>query len=1128
MSIPIVCPDCGKKYRFGDERAGETVECKECGMDIEIPGGRRRRGGGTGVKERKPQSSSAGAAVIIGGGIGAVVLVGVLLMGRGQQAVPPANNAQSVASDPVAPAQSTPMPEAAPSTATLSGTMPTPTDATQPNPTPPNPTQPTPAIPSIAANPNPTKSGGVAPTPNSGVAPPSTSDFNTGKRSNRFKLVKDWKVQVDPSPISLADEATKKFNIKTPVGVLQEEQVVYPETPSPLALIGQNGSVKESREVWNLLTGMRTSVVKGPRITGRKLGFSPDGKYVAWSRGEAGHNSVEVYDILGKKSLGTIKLDGMAFVVETVILPTSKRLVAISSVIRGIITFKLPSGDLEHQITLGQRARSDPHRAFSPGGRFLAVVSDFLTNSVEVYDLDAGEKSGTIEFADDSPTTDLLGMAFSYDGREFAAAYSSPSANQTERIVIWKVEDGSIVSDFELPGTGQPNHDIATSKSSLQWFPDGKRLLLNGTHVIDRDVSQVVFAFPKPSAELSTSRTRHVVADSMLAAWEGTTAAATLVPLELKEEDVSRAKEVAAAGGLLFDTKLPKLTAFNRGKAADRSSIRDEWSAAVDSPSRELTLTEPTPMRSSDAWPRELCCSGSHSGSVCIRFSDEVDETQSRILALNPKTHEVNGAGRRRTRVRIPPVPCRKNWLEFYDVINRVPAGRIDIKFPCELMAVSPDGTQALVQAIDSDGRLDVFMANGTHVAGCRPFQDDAEPKNREIVSASFLDTNTVAACSINDQLIVYRLPSCEPVYSVSDAGVLAVSPSGKLVASGGGRGLEFRDAMTGAGRGIVPCEGVVQAMSFSPKGDRLAALVNDRNGSAVIVVDLVSGAPTSLRVPQATVPLIWCGENEIILGNPVYSGVEKTSRGANVDYGLTLIDLNRKAVLWSYLFGTADHLAFGQKTFDGHFWLADSTGQGGRSQITAVNLLETVTKNQDTNANLEQQAIVRPGISISLQFDVTDPPSISGYAKDARTTLERVLKTNDLTVKDAQPVKLVVSIVSTPESGTATLEPLGGFGNGKPKSITVQRRAVEIRIAYEMDGSSVWESKRNVGNVFTGFNRIPEGKDAQTALDEAMWRQALSLLETNFPPSHIFPASASRGLGTSRLTDAGQVPTGR
>ena len=145
---------------------------------------------------------------------------------------------------------------------------------------------------------------------------------------------------------------------------------MYPETPSPFVIIGENGSGKESREVWNLVTGAKGGILKGQTITGNNLALSPDGKYFA-SFGFNGGGAVDVYDIPGKKSLGVLTLDAKKFNVAGLALPSSKRLVAVSNVNTSIITWKLPSGDVEHQITLTDKAQPDPRRAFSPGGRYM-------------------------------------------------------------------------------------------------------------------------------------------------------------------------------------------------------------------------------------------------------------------------------------------------------------------------------------------------------------------------------------------------------------------------------------------------------------------------------------------------------------------------------------------------------------------------------------------------------------------------------------------------------------------------------------------------------------------------------------------------------------------------------------
>ena len=1103
MPIQVACSECGKRYRFPDERAGDTVECKECGVDIEIPGGRSR-----GEKKKKKQASSGvGAGVLIGGGAGAVVLLGLvafLFMGRGQPPVAPpnvpaVNNGQPIAANPGVP----PANNAVPANPAAPGTTP----------------------PHVAANPviPPANAAANGPAAGAGFSkPPATT---TGPTQG-FKPVKDWKVAVDPLPEPLVLDDAKKFNVKTVDGYLQDNFVVYPETPSPFVLVGQNGSNKESREVWNLVTGAKTGVVKGPRISGGNLGFSPDGAYVAWFRHEGTAGGIEVYDIQSKKTLGALAVDSGKFNVARVCLPTSKRVVALSNVHRSILTWKLPSGDLEWQITMDKNGQPDPRQAFSPGGRFLAVVADFLTKAIDIYDLDKGEKAGSIEFAGRGP--DLFGMTFSRDGKELAAAYGDSFSDKAERVVIWNVADGAIVSDFELPNPEQRKRDMLSSKTSLQWFPDGKRLLLSGQHVIDRESKSVVFTFPKPSLDFATSLTRRVLSDTAIAAWEGTNKSAALAPLELKADDIARAKEVAAAGGLMFDAKLPKLTPFDRGQAANRTTMDAAWKAAADPGPSDGKFAGTIPLKSGDGRARELEFSRPDIGIVCVRMTDEEDTTQAAIAGLVPRTHLVTGNNRSRIRVRIPPVPCRVNWLELYDAAKRAPAGRIDIDFPCELMAVSPDGARVLVQAIDGEGRLDVFAVEGTHIAGCRPFQNEAEKQKRDIASAVFLDANTVAACSLDDRLIAFRLPSCEPIYAVDDAGTLAVSPGGKLIATSAENRVELRDALTGEARGTVPLAADVQALSFSPQGDRLAVLMAGRSGTAVVVVDLATGSPTNVPTPQAIAPLIWCGENEVLLGSPNTSDLASTRKGVNVDRALMLVDLNRKAVLWSYIYGTQDHVTFGQKTFDGRFWLAGSTAKGKTGQITSIALPEPATTKLLGDKKFDAQALVRPGASVGLKFDVLSPPGIEGYAQKARALMEGAIKSNDLTIKEGAPIQLVITIATANASGTITLQSLGGRGGQKPPDITVQRKAAVVRVAYESAGKAVWESKHDLSNDFFGITRLPEGKDAQTVLDESMWQRALSILEKNPPPTHVFSAEAARGLGTSRLAGDGTHPAGR
>ncbi len=1105
MPIQVACEECGKRYRYSDERAGQTVECKECGSDIEIPGGRQRGG----KKKKSKQSSGLPVAVLAGSGVAALALIGLLaysFASRGPKDLP--NPPAAVTGEQALAANPAQIPSN--SHASAAPTSPS-----------------TPAIPpAIASNSTPQPTPATTPavantTPN--TEKPKTSGFQQSKKANGFKPVTDWKVSVDPSLDAPLLDESKNFKIKTVAGFITENLVTHPTTPSPFILIGHDAISKEPLELWNIVTGAKAASIKGPKITGNNAGLSNDGAYVAWFRHEGTGGGIEVYDIKSKKSLGVLPVDSKKFNVASVCLPTPKRVVALSNVHRSILSWALPSGDLERQITMGENGQPDPRFAFSPGGRFLAVVADYLKHSVDIYDLDSGEKAGSLEFVSQGP--DLFGIAFSLDGRQLAAVYAQSFTDKAERIAIWNVADGSITADFELPDPDQRKRDLLSDNSGLQWFPDGKRLLFSGQYVIDIDSKSVVFELPKPSLDFSRLVSRRIVSNTSIAAWEGTNKSATISPIIIQADDIARAKEVAAAGGLMFDTKLPKLTSFDRSKAANRSAMNSSWKAESDPAPGAASLVDSIPLNTDEGRCRQLEFSSSNSGIVCARISDEGDATADAIKSLFLRTQFITGNNRNRIRTRIPPAPCLKNWLEIIDASKQAPSRRIDVNFPCELMAVSPDGSHVLVQAIDGEGRLDVFSADGQHVAGCRPYQEESDKQKREIASAVFLNANTVAAASMDDQLIVFRLPACEPVYSVDDAGNVAVSPGGKFIATCAQNRIELREALSGESRGAVQIEGNVLELSFGLKGDKLAALTDGRQGTAVIVIDMATGSSTSVPIPQATAPMVWCGENEILLGSPLTTAPSTQNTKINLGRSLMLLDLSLKAIVWSYVYDSQDNLTFGRKTFDGRFWLAGSGENGKSSQIKAITLPEPATTKLLQGKTFDAQALVHPGSSVGLKFECPDPAELAGYSKKVRERIDHGIKMNELTIDEKSPIKMVVTVAPANVSGTTTVKMLGGSQANKTPDFPLQRKGVSVRIAYETAGKTIWESKRDVLNDAFGLARIPEGKNLQTHFDEQMWQSTYNLIDGSMPPTHVFSSESTRGLGSSRLTDKGLQP---
>lgn len=1084
-------------------------------MKIEITAKRRK----SGAKKRK--DSSLGPGVLIGGGIaGFVALVGLLAMifMRQPAAQPPnpipVNNAPpGVAANP----------PAVPAPAGTAPAVPVPAvaqnDAVPPAAVPANSAAPASANPA-AANPQP-----AAPVVPPKAASPAPAGFQKPAFAAFFKPVANWKAQVDPPAEIVPFELSKKFQIKTVEGYLSDEHILFSETPSRFALIGSDN--QSPRTVWNLATGEKGNVVKGPRMSGRTIGFSPNGQYVAWYRFDNG-GGIEVYDIPAKKSLGTLALDPKKFNAAAIAMPTPTRLVAVSDVNHSIMTWKLPSGENDRSINLPDRARPGDRRAFSPGGRLLAVLGDAIKRSITFFDLDTGENVGEIEPAQGSSTI-ILGMAFSNDGREFAAAFMDSLGRDPERIAIWNVADGTISAEFQLPNPSERKLETVSRHQSLQWFPDGQRLLLNGMYVIDRTAKNVVFAFPKPTLDVDTLRTRRVLSDTTIAAWEGTKQSAVLSPLELNADEIARAKEIAAAGGLLVDAKLPKLTPFDRSKAADRSAIATGWRVTADPGSPPANSASKIPLKGSEGLIREIVVARSEAGLVGLRYSDEEDSMQTGVSRVNPQSQMITGGNRIRSRVRFAPTVCRTNWIELHNAGQRQPARRLEIDYPCELMSISPDGSRVLVQAINGEGRLDVYTADGQHVAGCRPFQDEDEAGKRTIVSAEFLDSDTVAACSINDHLVVFRVPSCEPIYAVEDAGTLAVSPGGKLIATSAQQKIEFRNALTGEGLGSVRIEDNFAAIAFSPAGDRLAVLNLNHKETAVLVIDLASGSTISVPIPSATLPLVWTGDNHVLVGSPKLNQRPPAKGVVGLDRTLMLVDLSYKAVVWSYLINVPDNIALSMKPYDGRLWWAGASGNTGDRQLIAEKLPEPAAMKLLDGKSLNAQALVKPGSSVDLQVTVPEPAEVADFSKKAQASIDASVKANQLVVKPGEATRLVVSMAPSATSGTFTLETFSlGAGASKREQVTVQKKGVTIRIAYEAGGKTLWESKNDLTNSFFGFTRLPEGKTVQAALDESMWEHALTTLRQNFPPAYIFRSDSAIGIGSSRLTGKGVAIEGK
>lgn len=1086
MTISVECPGCGKRYRVDDDRAGQTLDCRECGEEVEIPGGRRRKGEGAARKsgKSKKKSDSGVNPVMIGVGVGGVLVVAGVIVAFAMRRpaepapvpVPPAQN--GIAANPAG------GPPATPNAAHIAPVTPNPAPNGNPAPNPnPNPA----ANPPVAENPPVLKAAGNG-----------FKGAGQAAAGAKFQFTAvNWKARPDAGPNADPVDSSAKFQVKLKGGFLGDDSVIYPVTASPFALVSEADG-KGSRDVFNLATGKKAGSLKGQNISGGNVALSPDGKYVGWFRFEGSSGIVEVWDVPGKKSLGGIAVDPKKFNMALLAMPSPTRMVAFSDVNRALLSWKLPSGDLEREQVLGEKCRPADRFSFSPGGRYAAFVSDYLAKWITVYDFDTGEIS-EIQFPN-RPGNELLGISFSPDGKTLALAFDGDTPSYAERILLINTADGALAESIILEEGVKKEHNLHGKGTSLQWFPDGKHLLLHGIAVIDRSAGKVVYSLGKPGFDSGSLKNRRVLGNGLLADWQGSRQESAIKPLTFSAEDIARSTAVVEAGGLMVDSKLPPLTRFEASSAEDLSSDRSQgWQASADAAAAATKLLEsPLPLKGSGQ-VRDARYSQAVAGLAFLRTAEGEDpndvknrrpETRFRVT---PKANIV-------TQLIPKAIHCRKNGIDVYDLAKRDLQRRIDIDFSCDLMAASPGGTRIAVAPHDGEGRLDVYsVADGKHVAACRPFQSEEKTDQRLIQKAIFLDEDHLAAMNFDDRLLVWKLPECTPLYEIREVVSPVLSPGGKYLVVALEDVVSFRDPRTGKSVGDLTMEGPVRALAIHPQGERMAVVCSVRKGTYLYEVDVKSGrASEAIPLPIDVVNCQWAGDGYLLLNRTA------------------LLDLKQKTVAWTY--DTPDDTALAAATPpDARHWLVAKAARGAAVQIAAIELPDPAAVKRLAGANLEPKMVVQPGGAVTVMPKIPERPDRPGFQAEALGFLNTAVERSGVKDLPGQPVKLAVNV----ELKMGNVVPVRFFGGGGQQEAQLQEKTLEITVAYDFNGAVLWKTSNTIANLGT-FVRVPSVETAQKAIDDQMWDRARGFFDALQLPAYVFSQESVYGLGSSLLSGEG------
>lgn len=1085
MPIPVRCNECGARSQFADRYAGETVACKACGADIDVP---RARGGGSakgGKKSKKGNSSAVPIiiGVVVAGGLAFVGLIVAVVAVVGFSQAPNPNNAN-------VPAPGAPVAEASPITA------PQQTNSNQ------NPAAANPAVNPMTV---PTASGTTPSVPKStvsaGTTPSGFQQNQTPTESTRLTFIKspEWTVQPDPPQSADVFTSQKPLKIKLDPSNLRDKDVVYPYSYSDFVAVKANGKgSRDGYDVYQLSSGAKSGTVPGTGY-GTAVALSPDGQFFAVSNG--GGDSISVYDIKGKKSLGDLATgDGQTrFRVTVLAFPRADRMVAISQLERGVKVWELPSGKFLTHIAAGDKFTGHTEYALSPGGKFVAVQADYLQHNIEIYNLDDGKLAGSLQIEGKTSSLQIGAMGFSADGAQFAALYDVQSRGDRRdfsQFVVWNVADGKILSDFDMSPQLKDQLEPAYQLGRLQPFPSSGRWMVHGRGIVDTNQQQLIYSYPKLD-RVELPYTRRVMGDDWLITVVVDKADARLEVLKLDESVLASAAKIAAAGGLAIDADLPPLSPTDYSSVSD-AVASDNWTAKAD-PAPQFAVTKNSySLESGTGAVRELAVSKGVDARLAVRvaYQEDFDDIKVKVA------QDLNKNPRWNLRVKVVHPVAQKTVLELYAVQSGERLGRLELPFSGSLLSLSPNGNFGLVEHHRGQGRLDIFdlTGDGNHKLAWRPYRQAEDENKREVSAAAFVDDQHVGTVNSGGDFLLWNISDLKPVYRFAEARLFAVSPGGQQIAIVrgnilGDKSIALLNAQTGEGLGIIPFEGHIEGLAFHPNGKWLAVSHGNEANKLMTIFDWETGdVANRFPLPNLASHVQWVDDDYLLLN------------------GQQLVSRAMQAVVWQY---TAPEAAFPLETTTLQCLFAAQTGKSW--SVRGVKLPHAGLVNQLDAAKLAEKAVVKPGDNLSLTISVGAEPELSDLKTSAEQQLREGLTKAKLNVAEGQQKIQVIVDVGIKAGETRQLSKLGE----RNVQESVVLKTVHFQVSYRMGDKALWRTDRVLSNLDGVLFRLMPNETAQAAVDRNLRERIARTIPGMEFPSYIFGDQAQQGLGTSALLGA-------
>lgn len=900
-----------------------------------------------------------------------------------------------------------------------------------------------------------------------------------------------WKMRLDPPVEPYQIEPETEIDFDAPHGNLQPSafynpvNLIYPAMASTHVGIGINEVKANQRVIWSLNPRLRKGIVKGIQLQKSDLmALSVDGMYFA-GRPE-NTNIIGLFDVKKREAIGQVEHEFAVGSTPQLLFGVENRLVLLDG--KTINVWSTPDLKLEHQIEVespGPFMSRYPGYdwSISPGGRYLALPG-YLSweNDIRFYDLTTGKTAASIKLAGYNHVR-YVAVSFSKDGKKLAILMEGPWNSWVQ---IWDVLAGRLTASYTIDTdlSDEVKGDSKYQGPSIDWFPEGRYVLLYGKGIFDTETGQGIKLIPNTVRYPIKPIGQNQIAVFGNKKYTG-------YDLDQIPDKPSRWKAEALKSETM-NADNPFAVVPEGAKpaplATDRSGI--EYVELPESASWNVTA---------DAGPTQT-----HQQVSVQNFSSQhvyhtdVSADQSRFVAGMTSEAVRLWSGK------ISNADKMKTWIEFADLGSTTTPQKFDLKFASGLLAVSPSGQKVLTKDFDGLNRFDIWDLNSRqHVAGYIPYAQGRTDGGAPIVWGTFLDEDRVLTLSAN-QLTCWDTSNGAAIYEVEISNVAAwpeFSPGRQQLAILHEGKLTVLSTSNGEVIGHNPnlgLNGQLKAISYRQDGQELAVLSAPVGGGELGLVSITTGEVTkAFPIPATGKVLEWCGNDYVLID------------------GGYCVSLEKNAIAWIY---NLDGVRVKSGSGTSKLFLA-KTAYNKPHTLMSAQLPTQETLSALAAQDPPNDVVLAAGGAIAMDIQVMSPPNRGNFSEEVRTALAHQLSMNEISVAPAAPLTLVVR-GSHGKTGDGIS--IGSFGSFSNRS-EIDEERVTWTLSIQQENQTLWQRSVSANN--TGSIDLEDGVSGQAAASQAeqqlrdnMWKKAASALLNFKLPKYVFGPEAGSGLGKTRL----------